>query len=166
VGEVRLACNANATLPEFFAGRDYAPREAIATLANAMDVGAPSNFERLRWTFGDDTALRLTVRAESVDDAAIRRTIARHALEHGETFCPHTATAVHLLDGLRGLGDDRPWAVVATAHPAKFERVVEPLVGHPVGVPPSLAAMLQRPASAEPLAADNEALQHWLRGRP
>ncbi|MBD8872695.1 threonine synthase [Rhodanobacter sp. DHB23] len=165
LGEVRLACNANATLPEFFAGHDYAPREAIATLANAMDVGAPSNFERLHWTFGDDAALRHTLHAESVDDATIRRTIALHASEHGETFCPHTATALHLLDRLRERSDDRPWAVVATAHPAKFEQVVEPLVGHAVAVPPALAAMLQRSASAEPMAADDEALKQWLRER-
>lgn len=165
VGEVRLACNANATLPEFFAGHDYAPHEAIATLANAMDVGAPSNFERLRWTFGDDAALRHTLHAESVDDATIRRTITLHAREHGETFCPHTATALHLLDRLREQGDHRPWAVVATAHPAKFEQVVEPLVGRAIDVPPALAAMLQRSASAEPMAAENEALKQWLHGR-
>ncbi|HKR75574.1 MAG TPA: threonine synthase [Rhodanobacter sp.] len=166
VGEVRLACNANTTLPEFFAGHDYAPREAVATLANAMDVGAPSNFERLRWTFGDDDAVRRHVlQAVSVDDASIRRTLAAHAREHGEVFCPHTATAMHLLDRLRENGDTQPWAVVATAHPAKFEQVVEPLLGHPVEVPPALAAMLQRSASAEPLAAADTALKHWLRGR-
>ena len=163
LGEVRLACNANATLPEFFAGGDYLPREAVATLANAMDVGAPSNFERLRWTFRDDATLRRTLQAESVDDATIRRTLAMHAREHGETFCPHTATAMHRLDDLREQGDDRPWAVVATAHPAKFEQVVEPLLGRILDVPPALAAMLQRSASAEPLAAEDEALKRWLR---
>ncbi|WP_189339722.1 threonine synthase [Rhodanobacter denitrificans] len=163
VGEVRLACNANATLPEFFAGADYSPREAVATLANAMDVGAPSNFERLRWTFPNESALRQLLQAHSVDDATIRRTIATHAREHGEVFCPHTATAMHLLDRLRADGDEAPWAAVATAHPAKFESVVEPLLGHPLDVPPALAAMLARSASAEPLAASDAALRDWLR---
>ena len=162
IGEVRLACNANATLPEFFAGADYRPREAIATLANAMDVGAPSNFERLRWTFPDEARLRRLLRAYSVDDATIRRTLADHARAHGEVFCPHTATAMHLLDRLRADGDDASWAVVATAHPAKFESVVEPLVGHPVEVPRALTAMLARHARAEPLAAGDTALRDWL----
>ena len=167
VGEVRLACNANATLPEFFDGGDYRPRDAVATLANAMDVGAPSNFERLRWTFGNDAAeLRRTLRAESIDDATIRRTIADHANAYGEVFCPHTATAIHLLDNLRESGDIAPWAVVATAHPAKFEGVVEPLVGRSIPVPAALAAMLDRPAEAEPLAAEDEALKRWLRDLP
>lgn len=54
--------------------------------------------------------------------------------------------------------------MVATAHPAKFETVVEPLVGHPVAVPPALAGMLARPAHAESLPSDYEALRAALIG--
>jgi threonine synthase len=162
IGQIRLACNANQTLPEFFAGDDYAPRQAVATLANAMDVGAPSNFERLRWTVPDTDELRRSLKAQSIGDRSISATISLHAREHGEVFCPHTATAMHVLDQLRAAGDNAAWAVVATAHPAKFESVVEPLIGKPVAVPPALAAMLQRPASAEPMPAEDQALRAWL----
>ncbi len=162
IGEVQLSCNANATLPDFFAGNDYQPREAVATVANAMDVGAPSNFERLRWTVPDERVLRAQLQAHSVDDATIRQTITRHAGAHGEVFCPHTATAMHQLDRRRAGGDASAWAVVATAHPAKFDSVVEPLLGHPLEVPAALGAMLARPAHAEPLAADDGALRQWL----
>ncbi len=166
IGPVRLACNANGTLPEFFDGGAYAPRAAVHTLANAMDVGAPSNFERLRWTFGgDDARLRGAFIARSVDDAAIRHTIAQHARAHGEIFCPHTATAVHLLDRLRLAGDSGPWFVVATAHPAKFHEVVEPLAGRAVPLPSQLAAMLARPSRADPIEASDAALRNWLRDR-
>ena len=164
IGEVQLSCNANATLPDFFAGDDYLPREAVATVANAMDVGAPSNFERLRWTFPDDRALRAQLQAHSVDDASIRQTITHHAAAHGEVFCPHTATAMHRLDRLRAGGDASAWAVVATAHPAKFDSVVEPLLGHPLEVPAALAAMLSRSAQATPMEADDKALRRWLLG--
>jgi threonine synthase len=164
VGEVRLACNANATLPQFFAGGDYRPRDAVPTLANAMDVGAPSNFERLRWSWhGNDDALRRDLHAASIDDAAIRATLLRHAREHGEVVCPHTATALALLER-EPRREGRAWCVVATAHPAKFETVLEPLLGRPVPVPPALRTMLDRPAQAEPLAADEAALDRWLRG--
>ncbi len=162
IGGVHLACNANATLPAFFAGADYRPREAVATLANAMDVGAPSNFERLRWTFPDTARLRTVLHAGSVDDDAIRATIAAHARTHGEVLCPHTATAMHVLDRLRAAGDGAAWAVVATAHPAKFASVVEPLIGDPVAVPRALAELLARPSHAEPLAATDAALRDWL----
>ncbi|MBE1159578.1 threonine synthase [Dyella acidiphila] len=165
LGRIQLACNANATLPDYFAGHDYTPRQAVATLANAMDVGAPSNFERLQWTFPQAHDLRAQVQAHSVDDRSICATIALHAREHGEVFCPHTATAMHVLDQLRAQGDASPWAIVATAHPAKFESVVEPLVGAPVAVPAALAAMLQRPAAAEPIDADYGLFRQWLQER-
>lgn len=162
IGDVRFACNANATLPDFFAGNAYRPRRAVATLANAMDIGAPNNFERLQWTFPDTAQLRDQLFADSVDDDTIRATITTHAREHGNVFCPHTATAVHVLDQLRAAGDKRHWITVSTAHPSKFDSIVEPLVGHPVQTPAPLAAMLERPAQAEPIEADEAAIRGWI----
>ena len=165
LGRIVLATNANRVLPEFFAGGEYTPRASVATTANAMDVGAPSNFERLRWLYaGDEAALRDGFAAIAVDDEVIAATIARRSGRHGEVFCPHTATAVHVLETLRADGAQGDWAVAATAHPAKFEAVVEPLVGHPVEVPPALAALLARPASAEPIGPDYDALRDRILG--
>ena len=162
IGELVLATNANDVLPRFFAGGDYAPEATKATLANAMDVGAPSNFERLRHWFADDAALRVALRAQTVDNATIRATIATAPERHGVVACPHTACGLHVLEGLRAAGDTRPWAVVATAHPAKFDSIVEPLVGHAVDVPPALAECLAQPAHGEALAADDAALRARL----
>ena len=164
IGEIRLACNANDTLPRYFAGGDYAAQPTRATLANAMDVGAPSNFERLRHWHASDEALRAGFVAEAVDDATIREVLREAPLRHGYVPCPHTATALKLLQDLREAGDTRDWAVVATAHPAKFESIVEPLVGHAVGPPPALAECLARTAHAEPMASDYEALRAVLIG--
>jgi threonine synthase len=162
IGAIVLACNANATLAEFFAGADYRPRPAIATLANAMDVGAPSNFERLRSNFADAAQLRAALDATSVDDAAIARTIVSHAHDHDELLCPHTATAMQVLDRRRAAGDSAAWAVVATAHPAKFAGGIEPLIDRAIDVPPALATLLARPAHAAPLPATDAALREWL----
>lgn len=165
LGRVVLATNANRVLPEFFAGDAYTPRASLATTANAMDVGAPSNFERLRWLYaGDDAALRAAYTAISVDDDTIRATIRARWEQHGEVFCPHTATAVHVLQTLRADGADGDWAVAATAHPAKFEAVVEPLVGCALDVPPALAELLARPASAVPVPPEYAALREHLLG--
>jgi threonine synthase len=162
IGEIVLATNANDVLPRYFAGGDYAPEATKATLANAMDVGAPSNFERLRFWHEDDAALRAALSAHAVDDATIRATIAAAAERHGIVPCPHTACGLHVLETLREQGDTRPWTVVATAHPAKFDSIVEPLVGHVVEVPPALVACLARPAYSEALAADDAALRARL----
>ncbi|MET0815646.1 MAG: threonine synthase, partial [Pseudoxanthomonas sp.] len=157
IGRIVLATNANDVLPEFFSGAEYAPTASVATLANAMDVGAPSNFERLRWLYrGDDAALRADFTAESVNDYEIRNTIQDRYSKHGEVFCPHTATAVRVLEGLRSQGAAGDWSVVATAHPAKFESVVEPLIGTALEVPPALAELLSRPAHADLIQADYE----------
>ncbi len=158
IGEIVLATNANDTLPRYFAGDDYTPQPGRATLANAMDVGAPSNFERLRAWYADDAQLRAAFRAEAVDDAAIRTTIAAAPVRHGVVPCPHTATGLFLLERLRAAGDHGDLAVAATAHPAKFEQIVEPLVGHAVDLPSALAATLARPANGEHLANDYSAL--------
>ncbi len=159
IGEVLLATNANDVLPQFFDGGAYEPRPSVATLANAMDVGAPSNFERLRWLVPDEDALRAGFRSISVGDAVIRDTLREVWTRHGVALCPHTATAIHALDSL---APDGSWAVAATAHPAKFETIVEPLIGHTVAPPQALAALLARPAHADPMPADYAALRAQL----
>lgn len=162
IGRIALATNANAVLPEFFAGGQYQPRDSIATLANAMDVGAPSNFERLRWLFPDEASLRDGFEALAVDDRTIEMTIQMAHAQFGTAFCPHTATALRLLAELRGKGAAGAWAVVATAHPAKFDSIVEPLIGGPVAIPAALAELLSRPSMAEPLVADYQNLRNRL----
>lgn len=168
LGRIVLATNANRVLPDYFVGGQYMPQASLATLANAMDVGAPSNFERLHWLYRcDDVALRAAFVSRSVDDATIRDTIATRFSRFGEVFCPHTATAVQLLEQLRASGEapaDEHWAVAATAHPAKFESVVEPLIGREVPVPPALAALLERPVHADPIEPDYAALRATLLG--
>ncbi|QIL20955.1 threonine synthase [Thermomonas sp. HDW16] len=165
IGRIVLANNANDVLAKFFAGDDYAPQSSLSTLANAMDVGAPNNFERLQWLEPDATALRTQLSAESVDDDEIRDTIVDAFQRHGETICPHTACAVRVLQRLRAEGVEGvegDWAVVSTAHPAKFPEVVEPLIGREVPLPPALAAMLERPSHAQALADDAGALRAIL----
>ena len=71
IGDIVLATNANPTLSEFWASGVYRGRPSVATLANAMDVGDPSNFERLAWTFPDPPVLRSALRARAVSDADI-----------------------------------------------------------------------------------------------
>ncbi|MBB6085760.1 threonine synthase [Wenzhouxiangella marina] len=163
IGEIRLATNANRTLPDYFGGEDYRGRPGIATLANAMDVGDPSNFERLAWLYREADLRDSGIHAGSVTDEQIRRAIRRAWNEQGLMVCPHTACALELLRQQREVGDDRPWMVAATAHAAKFENVVEPLIEQTIEAPPALAALLERPSHAEDLEPDEDALATRLR---
>jgi threonine synthase len=162
VGPIALAANANQVLPEFFGGGKYRPRPGIPTLANAMDVGSPNNFERLDWLYPDEHELRRALSAESVPDREIQLTLRDVHASLGEILCPHTATAARLLQRLRQRGESGDRCVVATAHPAKFPEVVETLLDASVPLPPALSAMLARPSKAEPLSADEAALRERL----
>jgi threonine synthase len=162
IGRIVLATNGNRTLADFFSGTDYTPRASVATLANAMDVGNPSNFERLRWLYPDAAKLRHEFAIDVVGDEAIEATIRTRHQAHAEVFCPHTATAIRTLEALRQEGAYGSWAAVATAHPAKFDSIVIPLIGTNVPVPPALADLLARPTAAEPMAADYAALRSRL----
>jgi len=162
IGEIVLATNANLTVHDYFARGVYQPRASIATLANAMDVGNPSNFERLRWLYPDEPHLRRAFKVDAIGDEAIATTIRERHAKYGELFCPHTATAIRTLEALRQEGVDADWAVAATAHPAKFDSIIEPLIGHAVSVPPALAELLARPSHAQPIAADYMTLRPFL----
>ncbi len=162
IGRVVLATNANRVLPDFLASGRWEARPSLATLANAMDVGNPSNLERLRFWHPDAKELAAVVSADWVDDATIRSTIAETFQQTGAAVCPHTACGLAVLGRLRARGETGEWLVAATAHPAKFETVVEPLVGKTVPPPPALQALLERPSKAEPLAPTLEALTDAL----
>ncbi|MDZ7643509.1 MAG: threonine synthase [Woeseiaceae bacterium] len=163
VGDIVLAVNENRLIADYLDGAAWQPRSSVRTLASAMDVGNPSNMERLRALHGDAPALQSLIRVCAVSDAAIEREIRDNFREFGIVTCPHTATATHawrqLPDGLQS-GQD--WILVATAHAAKFEAIVEPLIGEPVEVPPELLALLERPSRSVRIDATLEALAEAL----
>ena len=162
IGAIQLATNANRVLADFFSSGEYRARPSQPTLANAMDIGAPSNLERLDVLIPGLPRSDPTISASSVSDAAIAARIRAFYDEQGRAICPHTATAAELLARTRAAGDRRAWCVVATAHPAKFEAVVEPLIGASLPIPPSLLPWLARPAQAIALTASADALRDRL----
>ncbi len=155
------ATNANATVPEHLAGGEYRPRPSVATSSSAMDVGAPSNWERIDALFASDPGLRALVRATSVSEAETLATMAA-AARSGYLADPHTAVGLAALGALRREGE--VGVVLATAHPAKFPAVVRAATGREVALPEALAATLSRPLSARPVANDFAALVATIGG--
>ncbi len=163
IGQIVLAHNANRTVPDYLDTGDWRPRASRATLASAMDVGNPSNMERLHALFPDLTSMQAAVRADSVDDASIEARIKSNYQEYGQVWCPHTATAAELYARLPAdERRDRQWILVATAHPAKFREIVEPLLGTVVSVPDTLAQLFARPTHVEDLDVSLVALKAAL----
>lgn len=158
IGDIVLATNANRLISDYLAGAEWLPRASVQTLATAMDVGNPSNMERLRSLHGEQDSLAGIVRSASVDDEQIAHQIRRQHEERGIVICPHTATAFQVYDDLSAAEKQADWILVATAHAAKFESIVEPLIGQTVPVPEALADILDRPSRAMTIEPTLEAL--------
>ena len=142
VGPVVLASNANRTLKDWEQTGRFEPRPSVATLANAMDVGNPSNFERVASLSEEQR----DVRVELVTDEEIKVRIRLDYQKSGYIWCPHSATAAEAWSRLpKAKREERPWIAAATAHPYKFAEVVEPLIGGKIEPSPALASIIDRP---------------------
>jgi threonine synthase len=157
--------NVNDAVPRYLRSGLYDPKDSVHTVANAMDVGAPSNFERMQWIYGGDIeALRRDVRGFAYEDGRVVAEIGRVYREHGYLLDPHGAIGwLAVNDALRSAGDEATGVFLATAHPAKFREVVEPAIGQAVPLPPVLADAITRPRHAMNLPAEYADLRVLLR---
>lgn len=150
------ATNANDVVPEYLSTGRYRPRPSIETLSSAMDVGEPSNLDRILHLYdGDLDALRRDLRGSRHSDEETRRAILDLEGRHGYLADPHTAVGYlgwcrvreQLRQPARGV-------VLSTAHPVKFRDQVEPLIGRPLELPDRLARCLEHPPRVQSLAVD------------
>jgi threonine synthase len=162
IGDIVLATNSNRTVNEFLNSGNWQPRASVATIANAMDVGNPSNVERLRALFPAIEAMRSQVSADSVTDDEIRARIKADMQTYGKVWCPHTAVAAEVYQRLAQRRGEEQWIIVSTAHPAKFDDIVEPLIGRSVSVPDTLAGLLSLPKQEREIAPTLDALRAEL----
>jgi threonine synthase len=158
------ATNVNDVVPAYLRSGVYEPRPSVRTVANAMDVGAPSNFERMRALYDDDIdRMRQDVMGTAFTDARVVEEIARMYKKRGYLLDPHGAIAwLGLEEALAG-DADATGVFLATAHPAKFREVVEPAIGETVALPTALAEALARPRHSIRLAASYPALVDLVR---
>jgi threonine synthase len=152
------ATNINKTVPDYLISGDYQARTSQATISNAMDVGAPSNFERMaaHFSLGE---MRRIILGVSISDEATRKTIGDVYQNYGYYLDPHTAvgwTGADTLFREQRLGPG-PLGVLSTAHPAKFSETVEALTG-PIPVPASLSKTMERNVIARNIPAEFSAL--------
>lgn len=146
------ATTVNDTLPRYLDTGRFEPRASVATLANAMDVGNPSNVERMRWLFADDVdAMRRQIAASVHTDGEVRDAIGELWRTYGYLSDPHSAIGYL---GTRCAPRRVPTVFLATAHAAKFREVVEPIIAAPVPLPPALEEALGRPRKVERIEPD------------
>ena len=161
------ATNVNRVFPDYLDTGLVEPRPSVATLSNAMDVGHPSNLERIVHMFGGDVdGVRGAVTASAWTDEETAACIAEAHEESGVILDPHTAVGLLALRDFRRAHLDCVGLVMGTAHPAKFPEAVEPVIGRAVPVPLPLQRALERTGSVPTIAPRLENLAGLLEASP
>jgi len=153
------AHNANQFFPDFLRTGHEVARESVRTISNAMDVGAPSNYERLKSLFSNQE-LRNHVTGYSVPDDQTAETLRKVYRDTGYLADPHTAVGLRAAENFRRESDfSGPIIVLATAHPAKFSPVVEKISGVQPRTPEGLRTLGSRKTEVLVLENSQEKLR-------
>lgn len=159
------ATNSNDVVPEYLKSGSYAPRPSVATISNAMDVGAPSNFARMEHIFGSEwEQMKTRVEGYAFSDQVTRETIRRVKSDTGYMLEPHGAVGWLAAEAWKKVHGDDHTIVLETAHPAKFLDVMEQELGlGGVDVPGRLACLTEREKVAIPMSANEVDFHKWLK---
>lgn len=157
------ANNRNDIFYQYLQTGEYSPRPSVATIANAMDVGDPSNFARVLDLYGGNhDAIAAEISGEAYTDDEIRETVQKAYEETGYLLDPHGAC------GYRALSEDlqpgETGVFLETAHPAKFLQTVESITGMEVKIPEKLQAFMRGTKQSIPMAKDFASFKSYLMG--
>ncbi|CAG5074866.1 Threonine synthase [Dyadobacter sp. CECT 9623] len=161
------ATNLNNAVPRYLASGTYEPAPSIETISNAMDVGSPSNFVRLKRFFGDDwKSATEKIFGTFFDDEQTREAM-RQVYENSDyVMCPHTAVAyLGLKEYSEKIGGDFTGVFLSTAHPAKFIDLVEETLGEKIEIPARLESLLHIEKVSIKMKADFSAFKELLLSR-
>lgn len=155
---ITIATNANKAVSHYWNTGEDSTFPTIQTLANAMDVGAPSNLKRLIHLWHLFPELRQITRVSKVNDDEIQETIKAVYQTHSEIICPHTACGfqAHSQQGLNNT------LIAATAHAAKFNDVIEDVLAQTPELPPNLESLLEKSQRYDCLHNDINQFKHYL----
>jgi threonine synthase len=160
------ACNANDIVPGYLQSGNYQPKQAVATLSNAMDVGDPSNFVRILELFQQQfESLKGKLSSYSITDEETKETIGNVYQQHKYLLDPHGAVGYLALSRyLQSHPQDKGF-ILETAHPVKFPDAVESIIGHPVAVPESVQYLLNKEKKSIKIDTAYSQLKEYLLSR-
>ena len=155
------ANNRNDIFYQYLKTGEYHPRPSVSTIANAMDVGDPSNFARILDLYeGSHDAIASEISGETYTDEQIRDTVQQVYEETGYLLDPHGACGYKAL--AQELKDDEYGVFLETAHPAKFLQTVEGIIGHEVKIPEKLQAFMRGEKQSVPMSKEFSAFKNYL----
>jgi len=157
------ACNVNDTVPDFLQTGNYQPKKAVPTISNAMDVGDPSNFIRIREIFQQQiNGLKNTLTGYTITDEATKATLKSVYQNQNYLLDPHGAVAYNALEQYLSQNKNSKGVILETAHPVKFYDVIEPLINQSVPVPETVAEQIKKEKVSTKIAANADELREFL----
>ena len=155
------ANNRNDIFYQYLKTGEYNPRPSVATIANAMDVGDPSNFARIIDLYkGSHEAICADISGAAYTDEQIRETVKRAYEETGYLLDPHGACGYRALE--EGLKPGETGIFLETAHPAKFLQTVESIIGREVAIPEKLQAFMRATKQSMLMSRDFASFKDYL----
>lgn len=166
VGQFIAGTNVNDVVPEFLESGNFSPRASQKTISSAMDVGNPSNLERIRTFYSDVSELRQHLWAASFDDEKTKATIRKIYKERNYILDPHTAVGYLAACSYRQEHkSNHPVIILGTAHPAKFSDIVEPLIDTDIPLPGALKESMQKEKKSVRMTASYPSFKTFLLDR-
>ncbi|MCD7963101.1 MAG: threonine synthase [Rikenellaceae bacterium] len=155
------ANNRNDIFMKYLQSGKYDPKPSIATIANAMDVGDPSNFARILELYGNShEAITAEISGCSYTDEEIRETVKSTFEETGYLLDPHGACGYKALQ--EGLEEGETGIFLETAHPAKFLETVEEIIGADIKIPEKLERFMQDEKQSIGMSSDFHDFKEYL----
>ncbi len=163
LGHFIAACNVNDIVTHYLETQELKPKEAVATLSNAMDVGNPSNFVRIIQLFKQQfPELKNNLSSDTITDSETIATIKKVHEQFAYTLDPHGAVAYLALEKYLQKHTTQKGIILETAHPVKFPDAVENATGLKVLIPPVLEEMMAQKKESVVIAPTFEALKDFL----
>ncbi len=163
VAQFIAATNANDTVPAFLKTGIYEPKASVQTIANAMDVGNPSNWVRIAHLFKDDaTGLSNVLTGYTYTDEQTREAIQQVFDNYNYVVCPHTAIAWRALKEWQQQHANTTGVFLSTAHPCKFPDVFPENIAAAITIPQQVNALETKEKTAVSLKKDFDSFKHYL----
>ncbi len=158
------ATNSNDVFPKYLNSGTFTPMSSVKTYSNAMDVGNPSNLQRINDLFNNDVSLiKSVIYSKSFTDEKTISAIAEIKDKFNYTIDPHGAVGYLAAESYQNEIDGKSKIVILeTAHPAKFSDVVEKAVGKTVLLPSRLEECLSRKKLSTKLSNDYEDFKEYF----
>jgi len=162
VGKFIAATNANNIVPKYLNTGEYNPKPSVQTISNAMDVGNPSNFQRMEDLYGSTwNSMKKDVVGYSYSDGQTKEAIKVIHDKYGYIMDPHGAVGYLALEAYQAEVKNTNGIILETAHPAKFLPVMESILGD-IDVPERLASLHDKEKVAISLSSTFEEFKVWM----